>query len=222
MAADEWCTNIVEHGFSRLNRLGRIEVVCAHRGSEFVIVIDDDAPHFDPTKLRDVDPATPLEDREPGGLGWMLIRKVMDEVTYQYRDSRNFLTMIKHGAHERSRPMNDGPYPVHEAIDGVWVLALSGRLDSTTSRQLETALNAQIASNRVRLILDFSKVTYISSSGLRTILSAWKQSGKQGGKVALAALSTRVYEIFEISGFHSLFDMAPSVEEALGYFRLPS
>lgn len=218
MAADEWCTNIIEHGFSRINRLGRIEVVCAHRGSDFVIAIDDDAPRFDPTMLQDVDPATPLEDREPGGLGWMLIRKVMDEVAYQFKDGRNYLTMVKHGAHQRSITMNEGPYPILEAQPGVWVMALNSRLDSNTSRQLEMALNAQIAADRVQLVLDFGDVTYISSSGLRTILSVRKQAHRQGGRVVLAALSARVYEIFEISGFHALFDIVPGVEEALHLF----
>jgi anti-anti-sigma factor len=214
MAVDEWCTNIVEHGFAHSKRQGRIEVVCAQRGTQFIVTINDDSPHFDPTTLSEVDPSKPLEEREPGGLGWFFIRKVMDQVKYEFKEGRNYLTMIKNGAQLVHKPLVDEPYPVHDVNGGVRIVRLNGRLDSNNSRTLESALNAQLVTGNLLLVLDMTDVSYVSSSGLKVILTAQRQANKEQGNVALAGLSPRVLEIFQISGFDTLFQIAETPDEA--------
>ncbi len=78
-------------------------------------------------------------------------------------------------------------------------LALEGRLDTTTAPQLEAELKASL--NGVEsLILDFSKLDYISSAGLRVLLSAHKQmAGKSGMKIRNA--NEIVQEVFDVTGF---------------------
>jgi anti-anti-sigma factor len=214
MAVDEWCTNIVEHGFGHGKR-GRIEVVCAQRGTQFYITINDDSPAFNPTTLSEVDPSKPLEEREPGGLGWFFIRKVMDQVKYEFKEGRNYLTMIKNGAQLVHKPLVDEPYPVHDVNGGVRIVSLNGRLDSNNSRTLESALTSQLATGYLRLVLDMSEVTYVSSSGLKVILTAQRQAMKENGNLALAGLSSRVFEIFQISGFDTLFHITETTDEAV-------
>ena len=214
MAVDEWCTNIVEHGFHHGKR-GRIEVVCVQRNTQFVIAINDDSPAFDPTTLSEVDPSKPLEEREPGGLGWFFIRKVMDQVKYEFKEGRNYLTMIKNGAQLVHKPLVDEPYPVHDVNGGVRIVSLNGRLDSNNSRTLESALTSQLATGYLRLVLDMSEVTYVSSSGLKVILTAQRQAMKENGNLALAGLSSRVFEIFQISGFDTLFHITETTDEAV-------
>lgn len=215
MAVDEWCTNIVEHSFNKGSRIGRIEVTCGRRYDQFMILISDDAPPFDPTTLSDVDPHKPLEEREPGGLGWFFIRKVMDELHYEFRDGRNYLTMYKNGAQPVQKAMNSDVYPSSDADGGVRLLTLRGRLDSTTSRALETALSGQLSSGHSLLVLDMREVSYVSSSGLKAILTALRQANRSGGNVALAGLAPRVLEIFQISGFDTLFIIEDSPEAAI-------
>jgi anti-anti-sigma factor len=217
MAVDEWCTNVIEYGCCDLPaNQHRIKISCLNRTGQFIISIVDDGVRFDPTDLAEVDPGKPLEEREPGGLGWFFIRKLMDQVNYEFKDGRNHLTMIKNGARLRTHEVMDkSSIPVREWQPGVWVIMPSGRLDSMTSTALDAALTGQLAANHVRLIVEMSGVTYISSSGLRALVSAWRKAQKHGGTLVLTGLSERVCEVFEISGFDALFTITDTVDNAL-------
>lgn len=76
---------------------------------------------------------------------------------------------------------------------------LEGRLDTTTSPMLEAELKNSI-SELTELIFDFEKVEYISSSGLRILLSAQKVMNKQG-TMKVRHVNDVVMEVFEITGF---------------------
>lgn len=105
-----------------------------------------------------------------------------------------------------------------ERKDKVLVLAVEGRLDSSTSAQLEKKLLAVMDSGETYLILDFASMDYISSAGLRVLLMAAKRIGKAEGKLVLAALSANVKEVFDITGFTDIFIIAESREEAFKAF----
>ena len=78
-------------------------------------------------------------------------------------------------------------------------IALEGRLDTMTAPELEAALNESL-NGAESLVLDFSKLEYISSAGLRVLLSAHKaMSGKNGMKVT--NVNEIVREVFEVTGF---------------------
>jgi anti-anti-sigma factor len=79
------------------------------------------------------------------------------------------------------------------------VIALSGRLDTATSPQLELTLRESLEGIS-RLIFDFTDLDYISSAGLRVILAAQKAMNKQG-TLALRGVKPAVMEVFEITGF---------------------
>ena len=78
-------------------------------------------------------------------------------------------------------------------------IALSGRLDTTTAPKLETELKQNISGVN-KLILDFSGLEYLSSAGLRVLLSAQKVMNRQGSMV-IKHVNETVMEIFEITGF---------------------
>lgn len=77
--------------------------------------------------------------------------------------------------------------------------ALEGRLDTTTAPALEAFLKDHL-SGITELILDFAKLEYISSAGLRVLLSAQKVMSKQGSMV-IENVNADITEIFEITGF---------------------
>lgn len=78
-------------------------------------------------------------------------------------------------------------------------LALAGRLDTTTSPQLEAELKGSL--NGVKaLVMDFKGLEYISSAGLRVILAAQKVMNKQGSMV-IRNVNDMINEVFEITGF---------------------
>lgn len=78
-------------------------------------------------------------------------------------------------------------------------LALVGRLDTTTAPQLEAELNATL-DGVTELVLDFAKLDYISSAGLRVLLAAQKRMNKQGSMI-IRNTNDDIKEVFEITGF---------------------
>ena len=86
-----------------------------------------------------------------------------------------------------------------EAKGNELVISLEGRLDTTTAPQLDEELKTAL-SGVEKLEFDFSKLEYISSAGLRTLLSAQKVMNKQGSMV-IRNVSEEISEIFEVTGF---------------------
>ena len=81
-------------------------------------------------------------------------------------------------------------------------LGLVGRLDTITAPRLEEELK-EILSNVTELVLDFEKLEYISSAGLRVLLSAQKVMSRQGS-MKLIHVNEAVMEIFEVTGFSDI------------------
>ena len=81
-------------------------------------------------------------------------------------------------------------------------LALEGRLDTTTAPQLEAELK-QSVNGVTELAMDFSKLEYLSSAGLRVLLSAQKVMNKQGSMV-IKNVNETIQEIFEVTGFSDI------------------
>ena len=78
-------------------------------------------------------------------------------------------------------------------------IALEGRLDTTTSPDLEEVLASSL-DGVTALVFDFAKLDYLSSAGLRVLLSAQKRMNKQGS-MKLVHVNDAVKEVFEITGF---------------------
>ena len=95
------------------------------------------------------------------------------------------------------------------------VLAATGRMDTITAPQFEAACVQALEAGEKRLVVDLSGLDYISSAGLRSILSAAKKLKAQGGDLAFCALSGIVAEVFAVSGFAKLLPVFATREEAL-------
>jgi anti-anti-sigma factor len=98
------------------------------------------------------------------------------------------------------------------------VVAPGGRLDHDNCEAFRAGLKPHLehaTANRQRIVLDLSGLEYVSSAGLRCFMLAAKEMGTQGGKIVLAALRPVVAEIFQISRFDMVFEVYPSVREAL-------
>jgi len=82
---------------------------------------------------------------------------------------------------------------------GTAVFALAGRLDTVTAQELEQAIKESLDGVSA-LTLDFGKLDYISSAGLRVLLSAQKAMSRQGA-MKLTNVNETIMEIFEVTGF---------------------
>ncbi len=102
-----------------------------------------------------------------------------------------------------------------EEINGVTVLSLKGRLNVTTTADLEAAFNTALSAGAKKVLVDCRDLEYISSAGLRVLLSAAKSFKKVSGEIALSGLIPAVKQVFEISGFTSIFPIHASRDDAL-------
>jgi anti-anti-sigma factor len=99
------------------------------------------------------------------------------------------------------------------------VVAPMGRLDHDHCEGFRAGLQPhleQAALSRHHIVLDLSRLEYVSSAGLRCFMMAAKEASSHGSRIVLAALRPVVAEIFQISRFDMLFEIYPAVREALG------
>jgi len=94
MAVDEACTNIIQYAYPE--QKGVIALICELVDDEFVVTIRDKGEPFDPCSVPPPDLEADLDKRKVGGLGIYFIRKMMDEVSYDFdAEKGNKLTMRK-------------------------------------------------------------------------------------------------------------------------------
>lgn len=101
--------------------------------------------------------------------------------------------------------------------DHVTLVEASGRIDSMNAHQLGEALSREIDSGHVQLVLDLANVDYMSSAGLREIVSALKKV-RSAGDLRLAQPSVRVQEVLEMAGLDTIFQIFPTQTEAVSSY----
>jgi anti-sigma B factor antagonist len=94
---------------------------------------------------------------------------------------------------------------------GWQIIAASGRVDAHTAPEFEKGCHSMV-SNGIRLAIDLGEVAYMSSAGLRVLLSTLKLCKSQGGKLVLVAPRPNVQEVLQVSGFTTVFTVVPTVD----------
>ena len=102
---------------------------------------------------------------------------------------------------------------VREA-DGIHVVELSGELDANTSPVAQQQI-LPLATAGSRILLDMGGVSFMSSAGLRLLLSTYRQVAAQKGAVALTALSEDLKDTMSMTGFLSFFTVYDTTDEGL-------
>jgi anti-anti-sigma factor len=95
------------------------------------------------------------------------------------------------------------------------VILVKGRIDAVTAPEFERNLSDWISKGENTFLLSFCELEYISSAGLRSILATAKKLKESQGRIFFAGLQGSVEEVFNISGFHSIFKIFESEEAAL-------
>ena len=98
----------------------------------------------------------------------------------------------------------------------VRVLVLDGRLDTETAADLELTLQDLLGAGERHFLLELTRIGYVSSAGLRVLLSLAKQLDGGKGSLRLCGLSPAVRQVFDVAGFTKLFAIFPNRDAALG------
>lgn len=112
----------------------------------------------------------------------------------------------------------------HRRMNRVDLVSVAGRVDAATAPQLKQQIDALFDEGRYRIVLDLAQLEYISSPGLRVLIEArkrareWKITDLEGGDIRIANLPPRIKEVFDLTGFTSLFELYNDTVEAVGSF----
>lgn len=100
----------------------------------------------------------------------------------------------------------------------VTIVQFQGNLDTNTAPDAQAHLDALADGGQVKLVVDFTTLNYISSAGLRVLLATAKKLKGLGGQLRMFGLNETVQEVFEISGFSTIFSVFATESEALEGF----
>ena len=104
------------------------------------------------------------------------------------------------------------------ALAGVTLLHVSGRIDSSSAPDLGALFENLQQDGQYRLIVEMSDVEYINSAGLRELVEALKLCKKEGGNVRILTPSEKVYDVLDLSGLTTIFDIYRNEADAVASF----
>lgn len=112
------------------------------------------------------------------------------------------------------------PFSIHKSTEqDISVLALEGYLDAHTAPGFEKAVQTEFEAGRVRLLVECSRLTYISSAGLGVFMSFIEEIRAAGGDIKICGLAPKVFQVFDILGFSALFDIVPDRATAIQKYQ---
>lgn len=240
MALDDLLNNVVQYAFPNDPTEHSIEVDGEVRDEWVTLTITDDGMPFNPLTVAPPDLSLLLHEREIGGLGIHLVRSMFDEVSYHRNVGRNVLTVKKRLVSQASPPMTR---PDKTEIDAltieelpqssrqdlkdlaknielhrsgtVLIVTPQARFDTNSAPEVEHLLIYAIEHGERQIVLDLSRISYISSIGLRVILKAVTTMTRAEGRVVLCGGNDHVRAVLHLSGVLMMSLHAATLEEAL-------
>ncbi|MDZ7288324.1 MAG: STAS domain-containing protein [candidate division KSB1 bacterium] len=101
---------------------------------------------------------------------------------------------------------------------GISILRLKGYLDAHTAPDLESALQKLVDEKRVKIVVNFRDLTYISSAGLGVFMGFIEEVRNNGGDIKLTNMNQKIYRVFDLLGFPTLFEIREDESLALNSF----
>lgn len=98
------------------------------------------------------------------------------------------------------------------------LVRIDGRLDAASAPMLEKKLLGEIEGGSKNMVLDFSRVNYLSSAGMRLLLSLTKKLKAEGGALHCCSVGEEVMEIIKMAGFERIIHIFPTEQEAIQGF----
>ena len=109
---------------------------------------------------------------------------------------------------------------IQEIQDGIKIFRLMGRLDHTTSQELEDELFRAISDGSNKIIVNFENLDYISSAGIRVVFKAHHTLLRKDGQIILCSMQKHIREVFEKTKFENIVPIIDNMNQALEIFSL--
>lgn len=107
----------------------------------------------------------------------------------------------------------------HREVDNYHVLELVGELDAHTASGLENALKRLISQEKHHIIVNCKDLNYIASAGLGVFMAYIEDVRSLGGDIKLSNMNPKVYNVFDLLGFPTLYDIVQKEEDAIQKFE---
>ena len=105
-----------------------------------------------------------------------------------------------------------------EVKNGITICRIGGEIDINTAPDIKKSFDVLTNKKAPKIIINFSKVTYVDSSGLATLVEILKNMRQYGGKLKLTNLPPKIKSLFEITKFEKLFEILAEEESAVESF----
>ena len=204
LAIEEAISNIIHHGYPT-NKEGEITLLTSVAPGILTARIIDNGISFDPTKSENEASGNTLslEQQLTQGLGLFLIRRTMDKVEYHSTDSQNELILTK------KIEMDFKPEATLKTnlckIEEVIILTVEGRLDTANTNEFNALILPLLNVQNPNIIINCEGLLYISSSGLRSLITLQKSVKQHNGQLVLEAMRAEIRKIFDMTGCSGLF-----------------
>ena len=202
LAIEEAVTNIIRYGYPP-NKEREIILRTSVAPGMLTTRIIDDGISFDPTEKEATASTQSLDQQLTQGLGLFLIRRTMDKVEYHSTNNHNELILTK------NIDMNFEPEATLKTnickIEEVTILTVEGRLDTANSNTFNTIIQPLLNMESPDIIVNCEALSFISSSGLRSMITLQKSVTQHNGQLVLEAMKPKIRKIFDMTGCSNLF-----------------
>ncbi len=106
--------------------------------------------------------------------------------------------------------------------DGVSILYIKGYLDAHTAQQLENQFQELVDAKKYNIVVNFKDLNYISSAGLGVFMGFIEDVRKNGGDIKLTNMNPKIYRVFDLLGFPTLYDIFEDEKMAIEQFKKAS
>ncbi|MDU5106758.1 MULTISPECIES: anti-sigma F factor antagonist [unclassified Clostridium] len=107
-------------------------------------------------------------------------------------------------------------YLKFEKRDDTLIIRLMGELDHHSAEEVRVKIDDRIDRDNIRkVILNFSGVTFMDSSGIGVVIGRYKKMQNRNGKLCVAEINRTVNKVFEISGMYKIIDVYGNIDEAI-------
>ncbi|MBN1480936.1 anti-sigma factor antagonist [candidate division KSB1 bacterium] len=99
------------------------------------------------------------------------------------------------------------------------ILYLNGFLDAHTAPELENEIEKLIQEGRFKIVVNFNDLNYISSAGLGVFMGFIEDIRKNGGDIKMCSMSPKIFRVFDLLGFPTLYDIVEEENKAIELFK---
>ena len=219
IAVRECVVNAVSHG-NGYSRDKSVYFSVSTDATRLKIVIEDEGDGFDPDGVPD--PTLGDNLLQTSGRGLLLMRSFVDELTIGHTtDGGTEVVMVKElpvGDREQKEDDVSLLSNVRE-VGGVSIIDLSGRITlGEGSEVLREAVRDVLSNGQKNILVNLGEVSYIDSSGLGTLVSAYTTGATQGAKIKLVNVQKKVGDLLQITKLFTVFESFDNESAAVGSY----